>query len=67
MNAALGGKRVSELQSPQSAPLFFDSGNLAADASGDVGIAPIPGRHMGRNNVVFADGNTGVLGAAPKG
>lgn len=61
MNTELGGKRVSEIASPEKTPLFFESSDLAANANGSVSLAPSPGRHMGRNNVVYADGKTGTL------
>jgi prepilin-type processing-associated H-X9-DG protein len=64
MNSALGGKRFREIANPSSTPLFYDSSNLQKDAHDSLTSLPRPGRHMGRNNVVYADGQ--VKNESPK-
>lgn len=64
MNPALGGKKLTEIPNRGKTPLFYDSTDLKADAHGDPSTMPKPGRHTGRNNVVYADGQ--VRSEAPK-
>lgn len=63
MNAALGGKRVSDLEKPETEPLFFDTQLPGPSAHGSLEDAPKPGRHAGKNSVVYADGHTASVTA----
>ena len=56
MNAALGGKRLLDVPDRAHTPLFYDSRDLPPDAHDAVTSLPRPGRHTGRNNVLYADG-----------
>jgi prepilin-type processing-associated H-X9-DG protein len=40
---------------PREKEMLFESVNLARNASGSLASLPSPGRHKGKNNVVFAD------------
>lgn len=64
MNAALGGKRLDEVEDKERTPLFYDSTDLRKDAHDAVASLPTPGRHTGRNNVVYLDGK--VEAVAPE-
>jgi len=61
MNAELGGQRVSDLKDPGSIPLFFDADLPGPNAHGSVRNVPRPGRHAGRNTVIYLDGQTKSL------
>jgi prepilin-type processing-associated H-X9-DG protein len=63
-NEEVAGKRISELQDAGKTPLIYDSTNLEPGAHDAAASLPKPGRHAGRNNVVFVDGN--VSAEAPK-
>jgi prepilin-type processing-associated H-X9-DG protein len=56
MNAAVGGKKLSDLQDRAGTPLFYDSTDLAKDAHDNVESVPKPGRHAGSNNILYLDG-----------
>ncbi len=56
MNPELGGKRLDKIENRPNIPLFYDSKDLQIDAHGTLDTLPKPGRHTGRNNVLFADG-----------
>ena len=57
MNSALDGFYMSLLDDPSRTPLLFDSSLGQANASsGSEGLCDPP-RHLGRNNVLFADGH----------
>jgi len=56
MNVALGGKRIGELKDREKTPLFYDSNYLEKDAHDRASSLPVPGRHAGRNNIVYANG-----------
>jgi prepilin-type processing-associated H-X9-DG protein len=56
MNAALGGKRWQEVKDAARTPLFYDSSDMQPNAHDAVTSLPSPGRHEGRNNVVYVDG-----------
>jgi hypothetical protein len=56
MNAAVGGKRLSEIQDQDKTPLFYDSSKREKDAHDNLESLPQPGRHGGRNNVVMVNG-----------
>jgi prepilin-type processing-associated H-X9-DG protein len=64
MNAALSGKRLGEIENPSGTPLFYDSSNMKRDAHDSLTSLPKPGRHMGRNNLLYADGQ--VKSESPK-
>jgi len=51
----------SNLPSPETTPLVYDSVNLARNASDLVNSLPKPGRHDGVNHVVYADGHVRTL------
>lgn len=57
MNAALGGKRVSDMKDAAKTPLFYDSTDVKVDAHDAVSSLPKPGRHGGRNNILYLDGH----------
>ena len=56
MNPALGGKSPSMLPKAASTPLIYDSIDLTANAHADFGSLPKPGRHDGRDYVLYANG-----------
>lgn len=58
MNAALSRTYLALLDDPSSTPLLFDSQMNKPNASGGVEALCNPPRHLGRNNIVFADGHT---------
>jgi prepilin-type processing-associated H-X9-DG protein len=57
MNPALGGKRLVETPNRAVTPLFYDSTDLKVDAHVGIESVPSPGRHGGRNNVLYSDGH----------
>ncbi len=57
MNPALGGKKRSEIKDKEKTPLFYDSTDLKMNAHAGPESMPKPGRHTGKNNVLFADGS----------
>ena len=59
MNSALGGKRWKEVKDASTTPLFYDTTDLKANAHDEYKSLPTPGRHSGRNNVIFLDGHVG--------
>ncbi len=59
MNSALGGKKWQEVKDATRTPLFYDSSDLGPNAHDDYKSVPSPGRHAGRNNVIFLDGHVG--------
>lgn len=64
MNTALGGKRLDRVADRAGTPLLYDSSDLRAGAHDAVATLPKPGRHMLRNNVLYADGQ--VRSAPPR-
>jgi prepilin-type processing-associated H-X9-DG protein len=57
MNSALSGFPIALMEDPSRTPLLFDSSIGTPHAwSGKEGLCNPP-RHLGRNNVVFADGH----------
>ena len=58
MNPALGGKKLSDIPAAERATtaVYYDSSDLSLDAHAGLESLPSPGRHGGRNNVVYADG-----------
>ncbi len=70
-NAALGGKKLNlngkplnTLPNAAKTPLLYDSTNLSKNAQDAVTSLPKPGRHGGRNNILYLDGH--VEAVAPK-
>ncbi len=61
MNDDLGGKRVSEIKDPGKTPLFYESASVEASAHDAASSMPRPGRHQGRNNIVYADGSVAAV------
>lgn len=59
MNSEVGGKRISEIASPAGTPLLFDSTLTGPNAHDNLSSLPSPGRHQGKNYVLFADGQVG--------
>ena len=57
MNAALSQTFLVLLEDPSRTPLFFDSDLGGANAAGGLESLCHPARHLGRNNIVFADGH----------
>ncbi|HSV72910.1 MAG TPA: hypothetical protein VLH79_04055 [Chthonomonadales bacterium] len=56
MNSALSSVRLDSVENKASTPLLYDSTATVVDAHDAVTSLPRPGRHMGRNNVLMADG-----------
>ncbi|MGC8669109.1 MAG: hypothetical protein ACP5VE_13420 [Chthonomonadales bacterium] len=56
MNPALGGKAPAALHGAATTPLIYDSVDLSANAHADFASLPKPGRHDGRDYVLYADG-----------
>ena len=70
-NTALGGKKLNLNGKPLSTfpdaaktPLLYDSTNLGKNAQDPSASLPKPGRHGGRNNILYLDGH--VEAVAPK-
>jgi len=61
MNDKLGGARVSDLTGADAEPLFYDSSLPGPNACDAFASLPAPGRHAGRNNVVYSDGHVEVV------
>lgn len=57
MNSEVGGKRVSEIADAAGTPLFYDSTLPPPNAHDNVASLPQPGRHDGRNYIVYLDGS----------
>ena len=60
----LGGKKLSEMPDAAKTPLLYDSTDLAKDAHDSLTSLPKPGRHGGKNNILFCDGH--IESVAPK-
>ncbi len=60
----LNGKPLKEMPDAAATPLLYDSTNLAPSAHDAVTSLPHPGRHGGRNNILYCDGR--VEAVAPK-
>ncbi len=56
-NMALGGADVSSTKGGATTPLLYDSSDMRQDGADDVVSLPSPGRHTGRNNVLYLDGH----------
>jgi prepilin-type processing-associated H-X9-DG protein len=60
----LNGKKLAEIPDASKTPLVFDSSDLAKDAHDPLTTLPRPGRHGGRNNILYCDGHIETI--APK-
>ena len=60
MNPAAGGKRLTEIPERPKMPLLYDSTELGMNAHAGPDSVPKPGRHTGRNNILYADGHVEV-------
>ena len=60
----LNGKPLKSLPNAATTPLLYDSTNTAKNAHDAVTSLPRPGRHGGRNNILYLDGH--VFAVAPK-
>jgi hypothetical protein len=56
MNPAMSGKKRSEIGNRSSTPLLYDSTDLAINAHAGPDSLPKPGRHTGKNNILYSDG-----------
>lgn len=61
MNSALSGAFLTLLDDPSRVPVFFDSALNRANAAGGLEDICDPPRHLGRNNIVFADGHVTAM------
>lgn len=57
MNSALGGKRLDSIKNKATTPLLYDSSDLKMNATDAVTSLPVPGRHDGKNYIVYMDGH----------
>ncbi len=53
----LGGKHLNELPDAVKTPLLYDSRDISKSAHDSFSSLPRPGRHGGRNNVLYLDGH----------
>ncbi len=53
----LNGKKLAEMPGAATTPLVYDSSNLAKSAHDAATSLPRPGRHAGRNNILYCDGH----------
>ena len=60
----LNGKKLNEMPDASATPLLYDSTNLAKNAHDSLTSLPKPGRHGGKNNILFCDGH--IESAVPK-
>lgn len=60
----LGGKKLNEMPDAAKTPLLYDSTDLAKNAHGSLTGLPRPGRHGGKNNILFCDGH--IESVSPK-
>ena len=60
----LNGKPLKTLPNASTTPLLYDSTNVSKNAHDAVASLPRPGRHGGRNNILYLDGH--VAAVAPK-
>jgi prepilin-type processing-associated H-X9-DG protein len=53
----LNGKTLKDMPDTAKTPLLYDSTDLAKNAHDNVTSLPKPGRHGGKNNILFCDGH----------
>ena len=63
-NDAVAGKKLKEIPDAAKTPLLYESSNTAKSAHDAVTSLPKPGRHNGKNEILFCDGH--VESVAPK-
>lgn len=56
-NKALGGASVTSVKGASTMPLLYDSLGLGQDVTDRLASLPRPGRHTGRNNIIYLDGH----------
>lgn len=61
----LDGKKLSEMPGAATTPLLYDSSTLSKSAHDAFKSLPRPGRHGGKNSVLYCDGHIEQLAAAP--
>lgn len=54
---SLKGKPLKEIPDGAKTPLIYDSTNLTKNAHDKITSLPEPGRHGGRNNILYCDGH----------
>ena len=57
MNDALSGKKLKDVADKEKTPLLYESASRNVDAHGNMTDAPNPGRHGGKNNILYMDGS----------
>ena len=60
----LNGKKLNDMPDAAKTPLLYDSTNLTKNAHDSQTSLPKPGRHGGKNNILFCDGH--IESVAPK-
>ena len=60
----LNGKTLKDMPDAAKTPLLYDSTDLAKNAHDSLTSLPKPGRHGGKNNILFCDGH--IESVAPK-
>ncbi len=53
----LNGRKLAEIPHAAKTPLLYDSSRLQKNAADAVASLPRPGRHGGRNNILYCDGH----------
>ncbi len=56
MNSRLSRQELLKVGNPEQTPMLYDSSNLAWNAHDPFTSLPDPPRHLGGNNIAFADG-----------
>jgi prepilin-type processing-associated H-X9-DG protein len=57
----MNGKPLKEMPNAATTPLLYDSTNLAKNAQDKTTSLPRPGRHSGRNNILYCDGHVAAV------
>ncbi len=60
----LNGKKLADMPDAAKTPLLYDSTDLAKNAHDSLTSLPKPGRHGGKNSILFCDGH--IESVAPK-
>ncbi len=61
-DSRLSERVIEEVKDPEHQPLVFDSINLGKNASDPSTSLPNPGRHEGKNSIVYLDGHAKRIG-----
>jgi prepilin-type processing-associated H-X9-DG protein len=56
MSPSIGSKKRAEIKDKAATPMIYDSADLSVNAHAGPDSVPKPGRHTGKNNVLYADG-----------